>query len=149
MKSYISILLLFISSCKNINKERQFDVPDLKEHINKFIEAKKCFNKPTKLLLVNLNVRNDSLQVEIADTYPNIMIEKFRFDTIISEVRLIFTGEKIKGFSQNIAKLDYPRDILKTLDMDPDLMYEEFTLWVYLYKNGKLVYKEEPCSEIK
>jgi hypothetical protein len=99
MKIFICIsVLIFILSCERINQRKGFEIPNLQENINTFIESKKCFNKPTKLLVVHLAVKHDSLQVEIADTYPNITVEKFRFDTVLNGNRVIFTGEKINGF---------------------------------------------------
>lgn len=142
-------VLLFILSCKRINQEKEFEIPNLQENVNSFIQSKKCFNKPTKLLVVNLSVKHDSLQVEIADTYPNIKAEKFRFDTILSGSRVIFTGEKIHGFSKKTPHSDFPPDIVRAFEINPDLLFQEFTAWVYLYKKGKLIYQERPCAENK
>lgn len=141
--------LLFIVACNRVNQEKEFEIPDLQENINTFIESKKCFNKPTKILVVNLSAKHDSLQLEIADSYPNIKAEKFRFDTIIKGNRVIFTGEKIKGFSQQAPHSDFPPDIVRAFEMNPDLLYEEFTGWAYLYKKGELIYQERPCAERK
>lgn len=115
-------VLWFALSCETINQE----------NINTFIESKKCWDKPNSLVKVNLGIRHDSLRIEIADTYPNIKAEKFRFDTILSGSRVIFTGEKIKGFSKKTTRSHFPPDIVSALKMNPDLRYEEFTAWVYL-----------------
>lgn len=148
MRIFICIsVMLFILSCKRADQEKKFEIPNLQDNINTFINSKKCFNKPTNFLKVNLSARHDSLQLEIADTYPNIKAEKFRFDTIISGSRVIFTGEKIKGFSKDLPHSGFPPDIVKALEMNPDLLYEEFTAWVYLYQKGELIYQERPCSE--
>src|SRR5687767_11592242 len=112
MKISICIsVLLFILSCGRINQEKEFEIPNLQQNIKTFIQSKKCFNKPTNLVKVNLGAKHDSLQVEIADTYPNLKFEQFRFDTILNGTRVIFTGEKIKGFSRQAPHSDFPPDI--------------------------------------
>jgi hypothetical protein len=100
-------------------------------------------------LVGNLSSKHDSLQLEIADTYPNIKAEKFRFDTVLNGSLVIFTGGKIKGFSKKAPHSDFPPDIVSALETNPDLLYEEVTAWVYLYKKGKLVCQERPCAERK
>ena len=150
MKTFFCIsVFLFILACKTIDQEKEFEIPDLQANINAFIQSKKCFDKPTNLLIINLGVKHDTLQVEIADTYPNIKMEEFRFDTVLSGSRVIFTGEKIKGFSKKSSHSDFPSDIIRALEMNRDLLSEEFTAWFYLYQKGKLIYKDCPCAERK
>lgn len=146
---YILVFLFMILSCQEISREREFEIPDLQENIDTFIKSKKCFRKSNKLLVVNLGLKNDSLQIEISDNYPNIKDEKFRFDTVLSGSRVIFTGERIIGFSKKEPNSDFPPDIVEEMEKNPDLLLEEFTMWVYLYKKGKLIYKELPCAETK
>lgn len=148
MKIFIGIsTLLIILSCKSIDQEKEFEIPDLQVYINTFVDSKRCFNKPANFLVINLASKNDTTQLEIVDTYPNIKAEKFRFDTVLHGSRVIFTGEKIKGFSKKTPHSDFPPDIVRTLETNPDLLYEEFTTWVYLFKKGRLVYQERSCAE--
>ena len=150
MKIFICVsILLFTLSCQRINHETGFEIPNLQDNINTFIKSKKCFNESRKLLKVNLSIRHDSLLIEIANTYPNIKTQRFRFDTILGGSRVIFTGEKIKGFSKNSPNADFPPDIVKALELNPDLTYQEFTGWIYVYQNGKLIYQERPCADSK
>jgi hypothetical protein len=147
MKTFVCIsVLLFILSCKAADQETEFEIPNLQKNINAFIKSKRCFNKPSNLLRVNLGIRNDSLQLEIADTYPNIKAEKFSFDTTLYGSRIIFTGENIKGFSKKVPS-DFPPDIVKALEVKPDLLYEEYTAWLYVYRKGELIYQERPCAD--
>lgn len=53
MKTFIYFsLVVLILSC---NREYAVDIPNLKEKIDSFIHAKKCFDKQTKIMIVNLN----------------------------------------------------------------------------------------------
>lgn len=144
MKTFIYFsLVVLILSC---NREYAVDIPNLKEKIDSFIHAKKCFDKQTKIMIVNLAITNDTLNVEFADSYPNVKKMRFQFDTIIGESRVIFTGEKIKGFSTKKNHLSFPRDIVNIVEANPDLYLADFTSWTYLYKGGKLIYVDRPCA---
>ena len=74
--------------------------------------------------------------------------EKFSFDTTLYGSRIIFTGENIKGFSKKVHS-DFPPDVVKSVKINPELLFEEYTAWFYLYKKGKLIYQECPCAERK
>ena len=145
IKLYSAIIMLFvIHSCGGDNNEGTYEIPNLKENIKAFIDARKCFEKNIKVLLVNLKVKNDTLSVEIADAYPNVKEMKYNYDTVLYGHRIIFTGDRIKGYSKKSSANQYPSDLI---EMSKSSEWEEFTAWLFLYKDGKLVYKDIPCID--
>lgn len=144
---YIILVSFIILSCGEAKDERSYEIPDMKENIKAFIDARKCFEKSINLYVVYLKVKNDTLSVEIADAYPNIKEMKFNFDTVLYGHRVIFTGERIKGYNKKSSTNQYPPDIIEISKNREWPFHEEFTLWTFFYKNGKLVYKDTPCAE--
>lgn len=148
IKIYIAILMLFvILSCGYGNDKGSYEIPNLKENIKVFIDARMCFEKNTNVLLVNLKVKNDTLSVEMADTYPNVKEMKYNYDTILYGHRIIFTGDRIKGYSKKSSTNQYPSDLIEISKSRELPFNEEFTAWLFLYKGGKLVYKDLACID--
>lgn len=147
MRRFSIFVLLFFLSCNGERQENDFEVPQLEDKIKAFINAQKCFTKTTKFLMVNLDARHDTLQLEFADSYPDIQKLTFKLDTVLYGKRIIFTGDNIRGFSRKSLKTGFPPDIVKDLEDNPDLLFYEYTLWLYLFKNGQLINKDTPCSE--
>jgi hypothetical protein len=146
---YIILVSFIILSCGERKDDRSYEIPNLKENIKTFIDSKKCFENSINLLVVNLEVENDTLSVEIADTYPKVKEMKFYFDTVLYGHRVIFTGDRIKGYNKKMPASQFPPDILEISKSREWPFHEEFTLWLFLYKNGKLIYKDLPCAEKK
>jgi len=144
---YLIVVTFTILSCGGDNYERRYEIPNLKENIKAFINAKKCFEKSIKILTVNLKVKNDRLYVEIADTYPDINEMKFNYDTILYGHRIIFTGESIKGYSKKSSTNEFPSDIIEINKKKEWLLFEEYNSWLLSYRDGKLVYNSLGCSE--
>jgi hypothetical protein len=144
---YSFYLFVIAISCRENNVRDEYKVPMLLSNVKAFIGAKKCFNETIDILVVNLNVEKDTLYVEIADTYPNIKELKFNCDTIINQHRVIFTGEKIKGFCQSSSNNQFPKDIIETNKNQKWKLFEEYTNWLFVYHKGKLIRQSLPCSE--
>lgn len=144
----ILIYAVMLVSCKETAKE--YKVPNLNQQISEFINSKRCIEKPIEILVVSVEVRNnDTLAVEIADCYPNIKGPKFICDTIVHGYRVIFTGAKLKGYCQEgLQNNAFPEDILE-INKKRTRLFEEFSSWLLLYKNGRLVYKDLGCAEDK
>jgi hypothetical protein len=150
MRFYSTILILFIIlSCGGDNDENSYEIPNLKDNIQAFIDARKCFKKDTKVVRVYLKVKNDTLSVQLADIYPSVKKMKYNYDTVLYGHRIIFTGDRIKGYSKKSPANQYPSDLIEISKSREWPFDEEFTAWLFLYKDGKLVYKELPCAEIK
>jgi hypothetical protein len=150
MKFYFTILIaVILLSCGEDKGGHIYEIPNLKENLKAFIEAKKYWEKPTYIVLVNLEAKNDTLSVDIADTYPDIKEMKFRYDTFLFGHRIIFTGEKIKGFSNKLQTDQFPADIIEINRNKRWLLARECTDWWFRYKDGKLFYKETPYDDGK
>ncbi len=150
MKFYSLMLIPFLTlSCNTAKNEHSYSIPDLKENIKEFIDARKCFQKDINLVLVSLEPKDDTMVVSIADMYPKIKVMTFNYDTILYGHRIIFTGEKIKGYSKKPSTEQFPPDIIEKSISNEWPYDEEFTTWFYFYKDGKLIYKDTPCSERK
>ena len=150
MKYCLGIFVwLIILSCERDDGERSFEIPNLVENLKTFINAKKCFEKSINILVVNLFVKNDTLSVEMADTYPDVKEMKFNYDTTLYGHRVIFTGERIKGFNKRSPTNEFPSDIVAINKSKKWLLTEECTIWLYRYKDDKLIYKDLPCVERK
>ncbi len=149
MKLYITIWILFvILSCGGDNDEGSFEIPNVQNNIKAFIDARKCFKKDIKAVLVNLKVKNDTLFVSMADTYPNVKEVKYNYDTVLYGHRIIFTGDRIKGYSNKASTNQYPPDLAGEISKSREWPFtEEFTAWLFLYKDGKLIYKDLGCAE--
>lgn len=145
-KFYSAIFfLLVILSCGNNNEEGVYEIPNLKENIKAFVDARKCFKKSIKVVLVYLVVKNDTLSVELADVYPNVKELKYNYDTILYGHRIIFTGDKIKGFCKKSSINQYPSDLVEISKSREWPFTEEYTFWLFVYKDGKLIRKSQPC----
>jgi hypothetical protein len=150
MKLYITILMLFVNlSCGGDNDDGSFEIPNLQSNIKAFIDARKCFKKDIKAVLINLEVKNDSLSVSMADTYPDVKEVKYNYDTVLYGHRIIFTGERIKGYYKKSSTNQYPPDLVEISKSREWPFTEEFTAWLFLYKDGKLIYKDLGCAEIQ
>lgn len=114
MKFYSTILKLFvILSCGGNSDKGSYEIPNIEENIKAFINARKCFEKKTYVSLIDLKVKQDTLSVELADTYPKVKEMKFNYDTVLYGHRIIFTGDRIKGYSKNPSASKYPSDIIE------------------------------------
>jgi hypothetical protein len=150
IKFYYTILIMFIIlSCGGDNNERSYEIPDLKDNIKAFIDSRKCFNKDTNVVRVYLEVKNDTLSVQLADIYPNVKKMKYNYDTVLYGHRIIFTGDRIKGYCKGSIENQYPSDLVEISKSREWPFTEEFTAWLFLYKDGKLIYKNQPCAEIR
>lgn len=150
MRYYIIILAsLIILSCEVDKDEHSYNIPNLKENIKAFVDAKKCYEKSTNIVVVSLEAKNDTLFLDIYDTYPNVKVIKFNYDTVLYGHRIIFTGEKIKGYSKKSSTNQFPSDIIENSISKERPYIEEFNTWLFLYKDGNLIYKDIPCSESK
>ena len=150
MKLYITILILLVFlSCGGDNDEGSFEVPHLQNNIKAFIDARKCFKKDIKAVLVNLKVKNDTLSVSMADMYPNVKEVKYNYDTVLYGHRIIFTGERIRGYCKKFSTNQYPPDLVEISKSREWPFTEEFTAWLFLYKDGKLIYKDLGCAEVQ
>ncbi len=54
-----------------------------------------------------------------------------------------------KGFSKEKEDYNFPIDIVSLAETNPDLLYGDYTSWVYLFRQGELIYSERPCAERK
>lgn len=143
------LFALFTLSCGINNDQRDYDIPNLEEHIITFKNSKKCFEKALEVLVVNLELKNDTLFLEMADTYPDIKKMKFNCDTVLYQSRIIFTGERIKGYYNKSSLSQFPTDIVE-INKNRDLLsLSEFNLWEFAFKDDNLLYKSTPCSERK
>lgn len=142
----IIFIMLLIISCRYYKNEDSYDVPDLEENIKSFINSKKCFPKSSNIVLVNLNTQHDTLSLGIHDTYPRVTEAKFNYDTMLYGYRIIFTGERIKGYCKNYKVNQYPSDILSESKSREWPFIEDFTSWQFLYKDGKLIKKNVACE---
>ena len=150
MKFYSLMLIPFlILSCNMEKDEYSYSSANLKENIKAFIDARKCFQKDINIVLVSLEPKGDTMVVSMADMYPRIKIMTFNYDTVLYGHRIIFTGEKIKGYSKKSSTNQFPPDIIEKSKNTEWPYIEEFTTWFYFYKDGKLVYKDTPCAESK
>jgi len=148
MKILSLIFLTIIGlSCESSQNDGIYNIPNIQENIKAFAEARKCFPRENNILLVILEHKDDTMVVSLSDTYPKIKTMKCNYDTVLYEHRIIFVGEKIKGFSTNSSPSRFQPDIMeKSLSKEwPNT--EEFTTWFYFYKDEKLVYKDTPCVE--
>jgi hypothetical protein len=100
-------------------------------------------------VVVSLIVKNDTLSVEMADAYPNVKEMNYNYDTVLYGHRIIFTGDRIKEYSKKSSVNQYPSDLVEISKSREWPFTEEFTAWLFLYKDGKLIYKSQPCAEIK
>lgn len=100
-------------------------------------------------MVVSLEAKNDTLFLDIYDTYPNVKAIKFNYDTVLYGHRIIFAGEKIKGYSKKSSTNQFPSDIIENSISKERPYIEEFNTWLFLYKDGNLIYKDISCSESK
>ncbi|OQP67847.1 hypothetical protein A4R26_32570 [Niastella populi] len=150
MKYYNILFVLFIVlSCGSDKDEGSYEIPNLKDNIKEFIEARKCFKKDTKVVRVYLQVKSDTLSVQLADIYPDVKKIKYNFDTVLYGNRIIFTGDRIRGYCKASEVNQYPADLIEISKSIEWPFIEEFTSWQFLYKDGKLIYKVLPCVEDK
>ena len=147
IKSYSAVFLMFlILSCKDYNNKDSYEIPVLEENIKAFINSKKCFSNSYNIVNVNLNVNHDTLSVGMHNTYPRVTAAKFNYDTMLYGHRIIFTGERIKGYCKRFKVNQYPPDIISESKNREWPYIEEFTSWLFLYKHGKLIYKSLACE---
>ncbi|GGH65896.1 hypothetical protein GCM10011379_19520 [Filimonas zeae] len=118
----------------------------LSEKINAFINAKKCFGENTDILFVNLDVQRDTLYLDIANTYPNLKVMQFVYDTTMYGVRTLFLGKKIKGFYKKSSNNNFPSDIVEINKNQRWLLEREFTNWYFVYYKGILIRKSLGCD---
>jgi hypothetical protein len=135
-----------VTGCVNQHDENDHEIPMLQKNIKAFINAKKCFGEPTEIVAVNLTVRSDTLYLEMVNSYPNFNEVKFVYDTVIEGRRILFTGEKIKGYHTNLSSGRLPKDIREINKQRELNMFKEGTNWLLVYFHGALVRKSLDCD---
>lgn len=144
--SCLFFLFVVAIACSEVKNDDSYDVPMLSEKINAFINAKKCFGETRDILFVNLDVQNDTLYIDIANTYPNLKGMEFVCDTTICGVRTLFLGKKIKGFYKKSSNNNFPPDIVEINKNQRWLLEREFTNWYFVYYKGTLIRKSLGCD---
>lgn len=143
---HLFFLIALVMGCSEIKKGNSYSIPMLKENLIAFVNAKKCFGETRDILFVNLDVKNDTLYLDIANTYPNSKVMKFVYDTTMYGVRTLFLGHKIKGFYKDSANNVFPSDIIEINKSKRWLLEREFTNWYFVYYKGVLIRKSLGCD---
>ena len=143
---FIIVFLTGLTSCKGGGEKEAYKAPGLSDNIKAFIDSKKCFSLDRDIFLVNVDVRSDTLIVEISDAFPDAKTTQFNLDTILFNKRVIFTGKKIQGYSTpGLDNKSFPVDIIKKFESEKYILFNEFSSWLFLFNEDRLIYELKNC----
>jgi hypothetical protein len=114
--------------------------------IKAFAGANESLHHSTGIITVSLKNRNDTILFHIMNNYPNIHELPFNLDTSIEGHRVIFAGERLKGYLGQKKINSYPTDIVNEFEHG-ESKYLDYRFWVFHIYNGKIVHYD-PKNEI-
>jgi hypothetical protein len=140
MKYIILVFPILLAGACNKSEDKVHNIPLIKEIITAYTNSADTVRQRIGVFVVNLTSEGDSLTLVLANTYPEVEKMKFNLDTTINGFRLLFTGEKIQGYSNERSEQTFPKDIIAKTQ-DKLYWFNTFTrAWVFDYRKDKMIY---------